>query len=225
MNILTISQSPLPAEAVGHSLSRARWTKPADLVTQLAQQVPDLLLWYSSDPNGLDWSVVDLVRERADLAWLPLVLLAPLDRAEERVAALRRGVDAVVVFPCEPEELSALVQGLCVRTAHRRGLRSRVRSLSAGAIWESLSASERQVLDLLARGVQNKHIARQLCLSVRTVECHVSHILAKSGCANRTELTSWLLREGLSNSPMPLGHPASQRRPMLTAAGSVEGRR
>jgi len=52
------------------------------------------------------------------------------------------------------------------------------------------------VLDLLRRGDSNRHIAAQLVLSPRTVECHVSHLLAKTGCRSRTQLLLWALAQG-----------------------------
>jgi len=57
------------------------------------------------------------------------------------------------------------------------------------------TASERNVLALLQKGLSNGGIAEQLLLSRRTVECHISHLLAKTGCSNRTQLLLWSLTE------------------------------
>jgi non-specific serine/threonine protein kinase len=54
-----------------------------------------------------------------------------------------------------------------------------------------LSAREVEVADLVAGGLTNKAIAARLHLSVRTVEVHVRHTLAKLGLANRTQLATW----------------------------------
>lgn len=54
-----------------------------------------------------------------------------------------------------------------------------------------LSAREEEVVRLVAEGLSNKQIAAQLQLSVRTVESHVRHALAKLGLANRTQLATW----------------------------------
>jgi DNA-binding NarL/FixJ family response regulator len=59
-----------------------------------------------------------------------------------------------------------------------------------------ITPAEQRVLDLLRRGDSNSHIAAQLVLSPRTVECHVSHLLAKTGCRNRTQLLLWALAQG-----------------------------
>jgi predicted ATPase/DNA-binding CsgD family transcriptional regulator len=54
-----------------------------------------------------------------------------------------------------------------------------------------LSARELEVAGLVAEGLSNKAIAARLYLSVRTVESHVRHALAKVGLQNRTQLATW----------------------------------
>jgi predicted ATPase/DNA-binding CsgD family transcriptional regulator len=53
------------------------------------------------------------------------------------------------------------------------------------------SARELEVVGLVANGLSNKEIAAHLHLSVRTVESHVRHALAKAGLENRTQLATW----------------------------------
>jgi predicted ATPase/DNA-binding CsgD family transcriptional regulator len=55
----------------------------------------------------------------------------------------------------------------------------------------ALSARELEVVRLVADGLANKAIAAQLHLSVRTVESHVRHALAKARLQNRTQLATW----------------------------------
>jgi DNA-binding NarL/FixJ family response regulator len=54
-----------------------------------------------------------------------------------------------------------------------------------------LSAREVEVANLVAAGLSNKAIAARLHLSVRTVESHVRHALAKVSLDNRTQLATW----------------------------------
>lgn len=56
-----------------------------------------------------------------------------------------------------------------------------------------ITPAEAKVLALLRHGESNRGIARALVLSPRTVESHVSSLLAKTGCRNRTQLTLWSL--------------------------------
>jgi DNA-binding CsgD family transcriptional regulator len=53
---------------------------------------------------------------------------------------------------------------------------------------DPLSTREREVHDLVIRAMSNREIAAELVLSERTIESHVRSVLAKLGCANRTEL-------------------------------------
>jgi DNA-binding NarL/FixJ family response regulator len=55
----------------------------------------------------------------------------------------------------------------------------------------TITPAENRVLKLLSRGNSNRRIAEQLVISPRTVESHVSSLLAKTGCRNRTQLTLW----------------------------------
>jgi DNA-binding NarL/FixJ family response regulator len=51
-----------------------------------------------------------------------------------------------------------------------------------------ISPAEQRVLAVLRSGASNREIAKELYLSVRTVESHISSLLAKTGCRNRTQL-------------------------------------
>jgi DNA-binding NarL/FixJ family response regulator len=58
---------------------------------------------------------------------------------------------------------------------------------------DRISPAEARVLRQLHRGLSNRGIAAALVLSVRTVESHISNLLEKSGCHNRTQLLLWAL--------------------------------
>ena len=56
---------------------------------------------------------------------------------------------------------------------------------------DQLTAREREVLRLIARGYTYKEIARELTISIRTVETHVSSVLRKLQLSTRHQLTRW----------------------------------
>ena len=58
-----------------------------------------------------------------------------------------------------------------------------------------MTSRELDVLRLLETGLSNAAISEQLFLSPRTIETHVTNLLAKSGSANRQELRAWYLRQ------------------------------
>jgi DNA-binding NarL/FixJ family response regulator len=65
---------------------------------------------------------------------------------------------------------------------------------------DDLSPRELEVLRLMAAGKSNRDIAEVLCISLNTVATHVRNILAKTGCANRTEAAAYAMRHGLSEA-------------------------
>ena len=56
---------------------------------------------------------------------------------------------------------------------------------------DQLTNREREVLRLLARGYAYKEIAKELFISIKTVETHVSSVLRKLQLSSRHELTRW----------------------------------
>ena len=56
-----------------------------------------------------------------------------------------------------------------------------------------LTPAEQRVSALLLEGLSNRAIAERLVISHRTVECHISRALLKTGCNNRLELALWML--------------------------------
>ena len=62
---------------------------------------------------------------------------------------------------------------------------------------DSLTRRELEVLRLLARGYTYREIAKELVLSVKTVETHVSAVLRKLQLSNRHELARWAQARGV----------------------------
>jgi DNA-binding NarL/FixJ family response regulator len=60
---------------------------------------------------------------------------------------------------------------------------------------DRVSGAESRVLQQLLRGLSNRGIAAALLVSPRTVESHISNLLAKTGCTSRTQLLLWALAE------------------------------
>ena len=86
----------------------------------------------------------------------------------------------------------------------QRSAREALRALGAAGPESragDLSAREREVLRLVSRGDSNEEIARELVLSVRTVERHVANLYAKIGVSGRTAraaATAWAHTHGVA---------------------------
>ncbi|HZF03236.1 MAG TPA: response regulator transcription factor [Patescibacteria group bacterium] len=103
----------------------------------------------------------------------------PLRATAEELAGAVRAVHAGL-FVLHPE---ALVPALAGDTAVASGT--------------PLTSREREILELMADGANNRMIASRLAISRHTVKFHVASILAKLGAASRTEAVALALRSGL----------------------------
>jgi DNA-binding NarL/FixJ family response regulator len=131
---------------------------------------------------------------RVDALWAGLDLAgaaAAADR-EAAVAALRR-------VESEGGRIgSATHVALARRELRRLGVRSWTRGPAGSG---ALTEREREIAELAASGATNPEIARQVFLSRKTVERHVSAALAKLGARNRTELAARLAEADRSREP------------------------
>ena len=129
-----------------------------------------------------------------------ILLLSDDDRSVPVLRSLAPRGWGVVSPDAPPEEflaaVAAVVLGLVVlpRTLTGRliGEPANVEEPS-----EPLTAREREVLELLGRGLSNKMIAKELHISEHTVKFHISSIYTKLGVASRTEAINRGARQGL----------------------------
>jgi NarL family two-component system response regulator LiaR len=108
-------------------------------------------------------------------------------RIEDLLRAIRSAVAGQVVMPAE---------------AVARLLRSMGRH-------QALSERETEVLYLVARGLANKQVARDLGIAESTVKCHVSGILNKLGLPSRTQVALYAARTGLVALDCPMTDAAA----------------
>ncbi|KAA1000895.1 response regulator transcription factor [Paraburkholderia panacisoli] len=115
--------------------------------------------------------------------------------------------DAAAILPrnAMPGEIVASIEavaaGLCVLSpdilARLLAGRKPSRQTASGEPFEALTLREIEVLAMLADGLGNKEIARQLDISDNTVKFHLSSIFGKLGATNRTEAVMLGMRYGL----------------------------
>jgi DNA-binding CsgD family transcriptional regulator len=109
----------------------------------------------------------------------------------------------LAVFESAGDELLARISRDLLRQAGVSVRRSRSGTTIAPHLRAvGVTAREAEVLELVAQGLTNARVASRLFLSTRTVDHHVARLLAKTGCANRAEL-SRVARSGPFRSTSP----------------------
>ena len=169
----------------------------ADAVPLVIALDPDVVLLDVHLPDGGGEGVIAGVeQERPGVKFLALSVS---DAAEDVISVIRAGARGYVTKTISGEDLADAVQRVAagdavfsprlagfVLDAFRAGER-----VHGDAELDELTAREREVLQLIARGYRYKEIAARLHLSVKTVESHVSSVLRKLQLSSRHELTRW----------------------------------
>jgi DNA-binding NarL/FixJ family response regulator len=129
--------------------------------------------------------------------------LSVSDAAEDVIAVIRAGARGYVTKTINANDLTSAIRrvadGDAVFSPRLAGFVLDAFGAAAGEIAEvdeeldRLSAREREVMRLIARGYQYKEVAKELFISVKTVETHVSSVLRKLQLSSRHELTAWAM--------------------------------
>jgi DNA-binding NarL/FixJ family response regulator len=106
----------------------------------------------------------------------------------DRVAGLLVGADDYIVKPYAPDELLTRVRHLVRRS-----------QTSTSSVSAKLTKREREVLQLLADGLRQDDIAKQLFISRKTVGTHVANILRKLGVRSQTQAVAMAFRDELND--------------------------
>ena len=164
---------------------------------------PDVVLLDVHLPDGGGEAViVGVARERPGVRFLALSVS---DAADDVIGVIRAGARGYVTKTISGEELADAIHrvadGDAVFSPRLAGFVldafGRGDAVARDHELDELTAREREVLQLIARGYLYKEIAARLHLSVKTVETHVSAVLRKLQLSNRHELTRWAAQRRL----------------------------
>lgn len=209
LRVLVIAQSPLARAGLAGLLADS---PDLALVGQVSDEaVPDSLDVYR--PHVLVWdtgydplSLLDALADAAATGVTILALVSARDILQEAASALlEAGVRGVALQDISADGLlSALLAvdaGLVVLHPDAApGVVARAgidRVAPAQATLDAFTPREREVLTLVAEGLANKMIARQLGITEHTVKFHLNAILTKLGAQSRTEAVVKATRMGL----------------------------
>ncbi len=163
---------------------------------------PDLILLDLS-MKGMD-GIETLQALRAADVTCRIVVFSVSDDRKDVVMALRAGADGYLLKDMEPEDLMGKIREACegkmvlseqltevLLTAFRDDQGSDQKLV------ETLTRREKQILKMIAEGLSNKMIGRQLEIAEATVKVHVKHLLKKLGLRSRVEAAVWVVENDI----------------------------
>ncbi|SDZ98365.1 two-component system response regulator NarL [Microbulbifer marinus] len=173
---------------------------------QLAEECdPDIIL-LDLNMRGMDG--LDTLRAmRAAGVTARIVMLTVSDNNADVVACIRAGADGYLLKDMDPEDI---LEQVLAATHGKMAISQRLTEILASALRKpdktgadtlsTLTSREYQILQLIADGLSNKLIARELDISDATVKVHVKHLLKKLGMRSRVEAAVWMVNQKRSES-------------------------
>ena len=182
--------------------------------------LPDLVITDVMMPRCDGYGLLNKIREDERLGGTPVIFLTAKGMTIDRTQGYQAGVDDYIPKPFDPDELVARVRNVVKRqdrllaeaarfadadvgqmakqiTEIRSMLSKGDKNLSEEKKTPNFTPRESSVLQLVAEGLMNKEIARQLETSIRNVEKYVSRLFIKTGTSSRTELVRYALENNL----------------------------
>lgn len=170
----------------------------AEALSMAEQSEPDLIT-LDLNMQGMD-GLETLRALRAQGVSSRILMLTVSDNDEDVLEAIRSGADGYLLKDMEPDELIEKIKEAALgkmvmsekltqilATALRKPEKKGVNILS------SLTSREYEILKLIAKGLSNKLIARELDISDGTVKVHVKHLLKKLNLKSRVEAAVWMV--------------------------------
>jgi DNA-binding NarL/FixJ family response regulator len=178
----------------------------AEAVTLAATHQPDVVLMDLRMPNvdGIEATR----RIRATAPAVQVVVLTTYSDDDSVFAALRAGARGYLTKDAGAEEIGRAIERVCAGEAlldpsvQARLLDGLGRAVEPAPRQpgnpDGLTAREAEILTLIAGGLSNAEIARQLFISEATVKTHINHAFAKTGVRDRAQAVGYAYRTGLA---------------------------
>lgn len=157
---------------------------------------PDVLILDLTMPRLDGFAVAGRLREEGSA--VPVLLLSMHKDAGHVRRALELGVAGYVLKDDAFEQLVEAVAKVAAGERYFSVVATQALSSAAAGGGESLTPREREVVSLVAAGRSTREIAAALGISVKTVETHRQHIMAKLGCRKVTDIVLYAVRAGIA---------------------------
>ncbi|MBB6219523.1 response regulator [Rhizobium leguminosarum] len=192
ITIATVDDHPLFREGVSRSLSEiddfvvvGEGASAHDATKLAASHRPDVLLLDVYMPGGGIDAISGILARSPQTR---ILMLTASEEVESLVWALRRGAAGYVVKGIGSRGLAEAIRTVVGGSRFiSPSMRAKVIEKSVFVDRTSLTRRELEVIELVAEGLSNKHIARHLDLQEKTIKHHMTVILSKLGATNRTE--------------------------------------
>jgi DNA-binding NarL/FixJ family response regulator len=166
---------------------------------------PDVILLDLKMPGKTGFEAARAIRARSSNIHILVVTLFEDD--ESIFAALRAGARGYVLKDTSEEDMLRAIRAVASGEAiFSPGIASRIIGFFASSreelpqdAFSDLTNREREILELIARGVPNTGIAEQLCITLKTVRNHVSNIYSKLQVADRAQAVIRARNAGMGN--------------------------
>tara|TARA_R110002072_G_scaffold57188_4_gene147306 strand:- start:1445 stop:2092 length:648 start_codon:yes stop_codon:yes gene_type:complete len=164
------------------------------------QHEPDLIV-LDLNMQGMDGLETLRAMRNADIA-SRIIMLTVSDSDEDVVCAITYGADGYLLKDMDPEKI---LEKLKEAALGKMVISEKLTHVLAGAIrggsdkksnvLAKLTSREHEILKLIAKGMSNKLIARELDISDGTVKVHVKHVLKKLELNSRVEAAVWMVNQ------------------------------
>ena len=129
---------------------------------------------------------------------LPIIFLTGHPDIPATVRAIKAGADDFLTKPVSSDDLLQAIERAIAHHEVTRGLKSKLDVVRAHVA--ALTPRERQVFDLVIRGDTNKHVARALGCTERTIKAHRHRVMEKMQVRSLPELVSLAERVGIASA-------------------------
>jgi FixJ family two-component response regulator len=129
---------------------------------------------------------------------LPIIFLTGYADIPATVRAIKAGADDFLTKPVSSDDLLQAIERAIAHHEVTRGLKSKLDVVRAHVA--ELTPRERQVFDLVIRGGTNKHVARALGCTERTIKAHRHRVMEKMQVRSLPELVSLAERVGIAST-------------------------
>tara|TARA_R110001592_G_scaffold178141_1_gene418797 strand:+ start:10916 stop:11563 length:648 start_codon:yes stop_codon:yes gene_type:complete len=164
------------------------------------QHEPDLIV-LDLNMQGMDGLETLRAMRNADVS-SRIIMLTVSDSDEDVVCAITYGADGYLLKDMDPEKI---LEKLKEAALGKMVISEKLTHVLAGAIrggsdkksnvLAKLTSREHEILKLIAKGMSNKLIARELDISDGTVKVHVKHVLKKLELNSRVEAAVWMVNQ------------------------------